>query len=93
MHILPFNTSRLVSLFKLYPTKLTCDVILGCCSARNNGCCRVLDLHLIKQNFSVLGKFDVTGSTDKPASMHIRICKDGIDVSQLCLPILEKYRI
>ncbi len=45
---------------------VTDDVILGSGSSANHGSGRVLDLHLMEQNTTILGQLDLTGTTDEP---------------------------
>ena len=45
---------------------ITHDVILGSGSSADHGSGRVLDLHLVEQNTTILGQLDLTGTTDEP---------------------------
>ena len=48
------------------------DVVLGGGCSRDHGSSWVLHLHLMQQDVSVLGQFDLTGTSNQPLKKLIR---------------------
>jgi hypothetical protein len=49
------------------------DIVLSGSSSTDHSSCRVLDLHLVKQNAAIFSQLDLTGATDEPLKCKRRL--------------------